>query len=251
MRTRLLSLIAAGCFASQALAINPFSLIEDGYPEGKGVLELENTLDFDYHLGSDHSFKQYTVEHEFEYGYDENLTLRVAGSYYYEDSADNKGMHFDTFKLEGQYYFTNPNTDDVGLSVLGAVELGEHTLSFTGIGVIQKDWEKWTVAANLGVSVEIDGVFEKAGDTSTSGSIFGGIGATYSLTNTIRLGANASVEAAYDNLNDYAGTTVYVGPVLNWVPDEHWWVTFGPSYQLTNESDAPDWNFHLVVSYYF
>jgi hypothetical protein len=41
--------------------------------------------------------------------------------------------------VEGQYYFTNPNTDKVGLSLLGAVESGDRSYSATAIFVAQQE----------------------------------------------------------------------------------------------------------------
>ena len=238
--------------ATQIFAINPFTLVEDGYPEGKGVAEFENTFEFDYHLGSDHAYKNISAEHEIEYGFSDDLVLRIAGSYFYEDAKDSSaGMHFDVFKLEGQYYFSNPNIDQIGISTIGAVEIGEHALSLTGIAIFQKDWEKWTVNYNLGFTLNIDGVFETGGTSTTEGVITNGFGACYAIDNTLRVGANITAETHYDNLSDYTGTTVWVGPTIDWVPNSSFWVTAGPSFQVTNHAEEPDFLFKVVIGYYF
>jgi len=108
------SLLLLAVVAPPASAIKPFTLVEDGYPEAKGQLELENTFELTFHPREEHSFKELVGEHELEYGLAQDFTLRVKGSYVYTDSHDFTGLHFDAAGVEGQYYFTNPNTDPIG-----------------------------------------------------------------------------------------------------------------------------------------
>ena len=45
----LLGIALVGTLCTRAWAIKTFAQLEDAYPEGKGVLELENTLTIGYH----------------------------------------------------------------------------------------------------------------------------------------------------------------------------------------------------------
>src|SRR3954468_4624051 len=219
---------------SMCFAIRPFALVEDGYPEAVGQLELENTLTYSFHTPADHGFSQWAMENELEYGLGEKFTLRAKGSYFYEHSDDNTGMHFDAAGVEAQYFFSNPNTDAIGLSLIGSVEFGERSAAAEAIFVVQKDFAKWIVAYNLGVSVDIDNVFDAGAGVNYSGTITNAIGATYQLTPTIRLGGEASLESGYDEFRRYGGSNVFVGPVINWIPNDRIWVTAGFDWQLTN-----------------
>ena len=238
--------------ASKAHAIRPFTLVEDGYPEAVGQLELENTFTGEFNPRSDSGAKVFSVEHEFELGLAENFTLRLKGSYFYQDTADNSGLHFDAVGIEGQVFFTNPNTDDVGLSLITAVEGGEGSLTFVNIFVVQKDFDQWVLAYNLGFETSLDNVFRGRGGASTvSGTLTNALAAAYVLRPGLKIGAEASVDLDYDNWSRHTGTAVYAGPVIHWVPDRNWWITAGVNVLLNNTPDEPRWRATLIIGYYF
>src|SRR5439155_10202811 len=171
MLTRFTAVALLLFLTAPALAIKPYTLVEDGYPEKLGQVELENTFEFDFHTRADSSFKQLNVEHELEWGVTDNFDLRVKGSYFYEDSADLTALHFDAAGVEGQFYFTNPSIDPLGISVLAAAEAGERSLALETVLVVQKDWEKWVATYNLGLATEIEGIFTDGGSSETTGTI--------------------------------------------------------------------------------
>lgn len=236
-----------------AWAIRPYTLVEDGYTDPVGQPELENTFEFDFHTREDSSFKQISAEHELELQMTENFALRVKGSYFYEDSHDGSGVHFDAAGVEGQYFFTNSNIDPLGVSVIVAAEAGEQTLNFESFLVLQKDWDKWTVTYNLGLATEIEGVFtdHNGGGTTTTGTLTNALGAIYNLGPTVRVGGEIAAESTYANWSHYDGTTVFAGPVINWVPNRNWWFTAGFDFQLTDTADEPDYKFTVIVGYFF
>jgi hypothetical protein len=247
----LVSCAALVTSSSRCFAIRPFTLVEDGYPEARGQLELENTLGFSFHTPADHGFSQWSMENELEYGASENFTLRVKGSYFYQHSDENTGMHFDAAGIEGQYFFLNPNTDSIGLSLIGSAEFGERSATLEVVFVAQKDFAKWIVAYNLAAEVEIDNVFDAGSGVNYSGTITNALGVTYQLTPTIRLGGEVSLESAYDEFRTYAGSNVFIGPVINWIPNDRFWVTAGFDWQLTNTDDEPRYLATIVVGYFF
>src|SRR5262249_46937787 len=89
------------CAAPAAHAIEPVTLVADGYPERVGQLELENTFVAALHTPDDHRFQNYSMENELEYGIVENFTLRGKIAYFYEDSRELDGFHFDAAGIEG------------------------------------------------------------------------------------------------------------------------------------------------------
>src|SRR5947207_7195935 len=114
---RLLICAALGSLIpSVALAVKPFPQVEDGYPEPPGQIELDQTFTLDHPTAEDHGFTQFSAEHELEFGVSEN---------FYIDSKDEQGTHFDAAGVEAQYYFTNPHTDPIGISIIGAASGGD------------------------------------------------------------------------------------------------------------------------------
>ena len=237
--------------ATPALAIKPYTLVEDGYADPVGQLELENTFESDFHTREDSGFKQFSMENELEYQLNEQLELRVKAAYFYEDSSENTGMHFDAAGVEAQYYFSNSNTDLLGVSLIVAAEAGEQTLNLESVLVLQKDWDRWTATYNLGLATEIDGVFTDHGSTDTTGTITNALGAVYNVTPTLRAGGEIAVESDYHNWSSYDGSSVWAGPVVNWVPNSRLWMTAGFNFQLTDTADEPDYRFTLIVGYFF
>src|SRR4051794_5498834 len=136
--------------APSAFALKPWTLVEDGYPEAAGQFELETTFETNWHTQEDHGFREFALENELEYGFNQQFTLRAKIANVYEDSQDFEGLHFDAAGIEAQYYFTDPNTSSLGVSVIGSAEVGERGL-FAGEAflVLQKDFERFIFAYNL------------------------------------------------------------------------------------------------------
>ena len=247
----LCALLAALAVASPAWAIKPYTLVEDGYPEATGQLELENTFEFNWHARNETGFKEFTGEHELEYGFSPQLTLRAKGSYVYTDSADVEGFHFDAAGVEAQYYFTNPNTDPIGVSVIGAVEAHEREgAAAEAFLVLQKDFDRWTVTYNLGAATDVDNFF-RGHDRATEGTLINALGAVYNVTPRIRIGAEIAAESVYAEWSRYENTTVFAGPVINLIPNDRLWITAGIDYQITGHADEPQYRAAIIIGYYF
>ena len=242
--------LALATVSAPAWAIKPFTLLEDGYPEVFKQLELENTFTYGFHTPTEHAFGDLNIENELEYGLSERFTFRVKGSYDYISSAETTGMKFDAVAVEGQYFFTNPNTDKLGLSLLGAIESGDNSYGAEAIFIAQKDFDKWVIAYNLGVNVAVDNAY-RGGPTDTSLSLTNALGAAYEITPNLKIGGEISIESVYGEARIYDGSTVYAGPVINWIPTKSLWITAGFHWQLTDTSDAPNYQAVLIIGYFF
>lgn len=234
-----------------AWAIRPFTLLEDGYPEATGQFEFENTTEYNWHTRNDTSSKELAVEHELEYGVSDHLTLRIAGSYVYEDSSEGSSTHFDAGVIEFQYFFTNPNTDPIGVSIIGAAEVQEREgAGFEGFLVLQKDTDNWTFTYNLGVVTDVENFF-RGHDRATEGTLVNAFGLIYNVVPRVRIGAEISAESVFSEWSHYEDTNVLVGPVINITPNDKLWITAGVDYQVTGHADAPLYRAALIVGYYF
>src|SRR4051812_42264498 len=190
------ALATCALLSRPAMAIKPYTLVEDGYPEVKGTVELENTFETFWHSRDDHDQKSFSLEHELEFQPTEKLSLRLKGAYVYEENADFTGLHFDDGGVEFQYYFTNPNTDPIGVSVIGAALAGERGFgAFEAFLVLQKDWDKFTLTYNLGAVTEIDHLYG-GGSRETTGTLVNSLGGVYSLSTNMRVGLEASMETS-------------------------------------------------------
>lgn len=248
-------LVAAGITAamcvSNAWAIKPWTLVEDGYPERVHAIELEQTFSAGWQVKGDPGATSFGHELELETGLKEDFTLRVAGAYAYDHSADGDSTHFDGGKLEGQYYFTNPVIDPVGYSVIGAVTIGENSMEAEGIFVVQADLDKWTLGFNLGAATAVTGVFDSNKDNETEGTISASFGAIYDLTPTLRAGGEISAEAIFPDWSNCEKVNVYAGPCVSWVPTDSLWITAGVSYNVSGHDDEPRVIGSIIVGYYF
>jgi len=135
--------------------------------------------------------------------------------------------------------------------VIISAEAGEQSLDFTGFLVLQKDFAHWAATYNLGLETAIDGVFTDHGSTDTTGTLINALGATYQLNNTVRVGGEVAIESNYHNWSHYDGSSVFAGPVINWVPNDKWWLTAGFDFQLTDTPDEPDYKFTVILGYFF
>jgi hypothetical protein len=240
-------------FASAALGgPRPFTLVEDAYPEGKGIWELENTFAYDHRTHHDNGFNAFSMEHEIEYGIAENVDLKVPISYSYTSSSD-EGDHFrfGDIGFEPVIYFSSPSTDPIGVSLQTEVAVGESTLSFATLLVLQKDIGDWVIAYNIGQETEIEGVFRNNGESETSGTIINAFGATYNITRDLRIGGEISAESSYGNWNHYDGTAIHAGPVLNYFAGQHFWFTLGPHFLIGQHDDEPKFEVTAILGYTF
>lgn len=225
----------------------PFTMVEDTYPEGAGAFELENTFSYNHRTRNDHGFNALDIEHEFEYGVNDNLDLKVPIAYGYESSADGDSTHFDSAAVQFDLYLANSYTDPVGIAIIGEAGVGEGSLSFETTLVVQKDFGDWVIAYNLGAETGIDGVFRSDQENEVTGLWINSLGAAYSLTGDLRVGAQVSAESTYADWSRYDGTTVYAGPTINYFGGS-WWLTIGPSAQLTSSADEPEYRLDLILA---
>ncbi len=243
---------AVALAAPWAMAIKPMAEVEDGYPEAPGQLESENTFTLDHKTPQDHGFNQYSMENELEYGVSYDLTLRVKGAYFYVDSKEETGLKFDSAGVEAQYYFSNPNTDAVGVSVIGSLLSGDNSISSENFLVVQKDTKNWIFAYNLGLTIDVDNSFgHEHGGRETDVSIVNQGGVMYCLTNRFRIGIDASMESVWREGRVYDHTTAYFGPTINWIPTDRLWMTLGLEREITNSEDEPMYRLTFIVGYFF
>jgi hypothetical protein len=249
----ILSLCGVPAFAGY----RPFTFTYDTYPMVKGEIEFEQWVTYLGHKPDEHGYTRIEFREEIEYGLTDNFRLSAyVPNWAYENSKEVSGVRFDSVGLEGIWLLSNPVTDAIGVGLYGEINIGEHDLELEQKLLLHKDWGKWTVAYNLVFETELEDVFG-GGDTEVEGVLGNTFGVAYSLSPQWRSGAEVIVESIFRDWTKYETTTVYAGPVISYQGSQikgtnwSWWVTFTPTFQLTGEKDAPDFQFRLIASISF
>lgn len=230
----------------------PFTFTTDTYAMGKGNFEYEQWVTWRHHREDEPGYDRIDFRHEFEFGIADNFDLAIyLPSWRYEDTNDNTGASFDSIDIEGIFYFTNPRTDFMGLGLYNEVKVGDDSLGFETKLLVQKDIGRWTLAYNLILETGFEGVFDTDAENEIEGELKHTFGASYALTPTLLVGGEAFIESVYEDWSSYEKTAVYAGPVVSWQGHDHFWITVTALYQLTSESDEPDFRFRMIAGWVF
>jgi hypothetical protein len=234
----------------------PFTFTYDTYPEGAGNWEYEQWVTWRTHSRDDAHFNRVDFRHEFEIGITDNFDLSIyLPNWRYQDTADHAGTRFDSLGVEAIVYLANPVTDLVGIGLYQEVNVGEHEIEFEQKLLVHKDIGNWTLAYNLILETEIEGVFtsDASADVEVEGVLGHAFGASYAVGpgGNFRAGAEAIVESVYSNWSHYQTTTVYAGPALSYSDGRHWWVALTPAIQLTDVDDEADLMLRMVAGIEF
>ncbi len=252
LRSLSCSLFAVLLLASVSLADpRPFTFVYDTYPVGKGNFELEQWVTAKNHTENTPSYERYDFRTELEIGIAENFDLSIyAPKWRYEETPDHTGTKFDGVAIEGILYLSNPVTDKVGFGLYGEISIGEDALAFEQKLIVHKDIDQWTLAYNLIVETEIEGVGNAKEENEIEGVLGHAFGVSYSLSPAFRVGAEALVESEFEDWDDYVQTSVYAGPNINYQA-KNWWLTVTPMFQLSDLEDEPDFEVRMIFGYAF
>jgi len=231
----------------------PFTFVYDTYPEGKGRLEYEQWVTVENGKPSEHGYNAVRLRHEFEYGVTENLDVSLyVADWRYERSKDFTGTRYEQSGVEVIYYLSNPATDAFGAALYAEADVGDRDAEFEGKLLLQKDFGRWTVAYNLILETEVEGlVRHDDGHTSVEGELAHALGVSYSVTPHLRMGGELLVESVYADWARYEGTQAFIGPNVSYTFNEHAWLAFTPLFQVTNREDEPKIQARFLFGYEF
>jgi hypothetical protein len=205
-----------------------------------------------HHTKEDSGFDAVDFRHEFEFGVADNFDLSIyVPKWHYEDSAVRKGTKFDSIGVEGILYLSNPVTDFIGSGLYGEFNVGEDELEYEFKLLLQKDIGNWTLAYNLMVETEVEGVFRDEEENEVEGVLGHALGASYSLSPHWRAGGELVIESLYEDWSHYEDTTVYAGPAINYSSGKNWWVTASPVFQLSDVDDEADFVLRVIAGWEF
>jgi hypothetical protein len=244
---RLLVPVICLCLIAPALADpRPFTFTTDAYPMGKGEWEYEQWVTYS---GTDTD--RYDFRHELEFGITDNFDLAVYFlEWRHQDGAEDE-FEYRGGAVEAIVHLLNPVTDKIGLSLYGEIKVREHELVIENKLILQKDIGKWILAYNFVVESEIEGIGDEDAENEVTGELKHTFGAAYAISSSWLLGGEAFVTSVYSDWESHEVTTLYAGPVVSYqggkIGDEgFWWVTFTPTFQITDEEDEPDMQARLI-----
>ena len=233
----------------------PFTFTYDTYALGKGGVEFEQWVTWKNHKEDEHGFNRFEFREELELGLADNFTLGLyLPSFSYESSVDRDSMKFDSIDVEGIVYLSNPVEDFLGVGLYAEIGVGEGSLKFEPKLLLQKDIGNWTFAYNLVLETEVEGIFNDHEDENeVEGELAHTFGAAYAITPNLLVGGEAVAESVYEDWSHYEGTTVYAGPVVSVrnIAGSDFWVTFTPTFQLTDQEEEADFQFRMIAGYQF
>lgn len=237
--------------ATAAADPRPFTFNTDTYPMGKGDWEYEQWVTYSVSKEDESDYQRFVFRHEFEFGVADNFDLAVyLPTWRYEDSEDFSGTRFGSVDIEGIVYLSNPVTDFVGFGIYNEIKIGEESLGFEHKLLLQKDVGNWIFVYNLVLETELEGVFGEE-ENEVEGEIAHTLGVSYAIAPGLFLGGEGIVESEYEDWSEYEGTTVYAGPAFSYQKNERFWFTLTPTYQLTDNEDAADFNVRLIAALQF
>lgn len=274
---RLIVALLAGFLCSLSTVASadprPFVFSNDTYPMGKGDWEYEQWVTWRTHTEDNSDYTRIDFRHEFEFGLADNFDLAFyLPSWRYEDTEDFSGTKFSSVDIEAIVYLSNPVTDPVGLGLYGEVKIGEESLGFENKLLVQKDIGKWVFLYNLVLETEIEGVFTSGGDdegdggelpgegeveedeeegTEVEGELAHTLGVAYAAAPGWFIGAEMVIESEFENWSEYEHTTIYAGPSISYQRSEPFWLTVTPTYQLTDNEEAADWQVRMILGIQF
>jgi hypothetical protein len=245
--------VAIGLIAFTTIAMadpRPFTFVYDAYPHGKDGFEIEQWVTYKNHSNEDPGFDRLEFRHEIEFGVTDKFDLGIyVSDWSYEDSAERKNARWHDVAFEGIYYLSNPVMDPVGIGLYGEVVIGDDVLEFENKLILHKDIGKWTLAYNLIVETEIEGIF--SGDENEVEGVLGhAFGISYALGGPWRVGAELTAESEFEEWRYYAKTPVYCGPNLSY-QSNRWWATITPTFQVSDLDDEPDFVIRAIVGIEF
>ena len=243
--TLIVLVVASAAYADP----RPFTFTSDAYPVGKGHGEYEQWVT--WRQNGNENVVQF--RHEFEFGVAENFDLAVyLPNWRYENTEGHDGVNYDSSSIEGVVYFTNPVTDLVGLGWYNEITIGEDELEYETKLLVQKDVGNWTLAYNLVLETEIEGVFHADEENEVEGVLEHTFGASYAFgRGDFRAGGELVIESIYEDWDDFEATHVFAGPVFSYWGAEHFWVTVTPLMQVTSHDDEPDFQVRMIAGWQF
>lgn len=252
------AVVSAVLSASAQADPRPFTFTNDAYPMGKGDWEYEQWVTYEGDQDSDDDFERLSFRHEFEFGLADNIDLAIyLPEWQLEDTGDGWDSDFQGGAVETIVYLSNPVTDFVGIGLYNEVKVREDELEFEHKLIVHKDIDKWTLAYNFVLETELEHTFGDEEEAEIEGVIEHTFGASYRIASDWGIGGEAVVASEYEDWSEYEGTTVYAGPVVTYQGGRFsregsgWWATVTPLFQLTDDEDAPNLNFRLIVGVNF
>jgi hypothetical protein len=224
----------------------PFTFTNDAYPMGKGQWEIEQWVTYSGERESDSEFMRFEFRTEFELGLADNFDLAIyLPEWRIQDSSAGDETEFQGGAIEAIFYLTNPVKDFLGIALYGEMKIHDNELEFEQKLILHKDIGKWTLAYNLVLETEIEGVFEDREENEIEGALKNTFGVAYAFAPGWSGGGELVVSSVYSDWENYEGTSIHAGPVISYQGGKFgdtgvWWVTLTPTFQLTDEEDQAD-----------
>lgn len=243
----ILSILASlpTCFAGA----RRFTFVYEAPTTPPGVIEFENTINWESPTPNQSRFNQIDFRHEFEFGITDHFqaSIYVADWDYHTGSPDQPdGFSYNDTAAEFIYNFTNPVDDIIGLSGYEEIQAGDRHGELESKLIAQKDFGHLIVSYNLTLEAEWNG----AGWSEHDGELQQALGVSYELSPRLFVGAECVHEIELPNWTDHGRAQLFIGPNAS-IRSGRWWVTVTPLAQATRDGDEPELQLRAITGYTF
>lgn len=247
---RPVAIVAALCLAAQPTFAGQrkFAYSYEATTSPKGAVEFENYTTWGRGRAEGLRFNEFAFRHELEFGITDRLQLGVyLADWSYSESDPQKRLRYQHSGIEAIYNLTNPTTDLLGSAVYLEVVGAKDLLALEGKLLLQKNIGPLTLAYNVAIEGEWEGVHlsdERHGEFSET------LGVSVELNRTFSMGAELLHEVDIPNWERAEDSIVFAGPNAS-VRLGRAFATAACLFQLTDVAGEPDVQTRLIFGFSF
>lgn len=221
---------------------------------GEWEFEQHTTWQTNKHQ-SDQSFDRWDFRSELEYSFSEKFMMAIYFDSRYQDSgSDNSGeIDFKDVAIEAVYTFSDAVQDAIGSAFYLEAKYGDENEFFEIEAkiLLTKQMGKWVFNYNFVFEHE----WEHEGLSDEFGKYKNVFGVSYEVSRNFQVGLELEHSQKYTGqFGHYNADTgediMYLGPVFHYA-NESFWVTFTPTYQITEVEGTADFLSRLIVGFSF
>ena len=225
-----------------------------------GQFEFEQWVTWQHRTSDAHNFSKFIMKEELEIGVSDKLMFGVDVPEWHFQTApedEKQGPRFDTVGGEFRYRFLNPTTDFVGLALKGEFELGPRSRGLELRGIVQKNFDRFTLAYNLTVESEWANGDEpdNEGERVVDGEVAQSLGASLEINPNWFVGAELLHEFPLPDWKTGHPQNVFVGPNISYhssfVNGRNWALTATAMFRATDSDEEPAFLLRTIFEFDF
>jgi hypothetical protein len=237
-----------------------FTFLDMAKVTAPGQFEFEQWIDWEHRTPDAHNSNVFILKEELEIGVSDKLMFGVdIPEWHFQTSPEDQkqGPRFDTIGGEFRYRFLNPTKDVIGLALKGEIELGPRVRGAELRGIVQKNFDRFTLLYNLTLESEWSKGEDEdnAGEAVSDGEVVQALGGSVEITPNWFAGAELVHEIPMPDWHTGHQQNVFLGPNLSYhasfVNGRNWALTGTTLFRVTDSDEEPSLRFRLIFEFDF